>query len=1295
MKTSRPRETPEAEALFRTPEQLALAMPLIAVPGLVAVVSAVALGASGPVIALVAVGGFGLCALAPMALIEAFVTGPLRGALAQLRAARDGRGARGPDFGSGVLADLVHIARDLHAAQANLGPGALSPLPDLSEDAVRALRHQAESLAEAAAEGESQIARAAQACVADIAQAIKSMCEAPGAAGFDAAVERLEAMLVYIAETQERAEAKDRQFQGAFGRVEIGMADLSRLVARETDTLQGALSNHGLLARNDIAAALTQEKAGRARVLDRLDALETRLAKGADGVVAEVARVAQAIGADRASAQAPGADDRLDAIAAALSRLEAENALAAARPALAEGLGQDLRGLGAVVTRLADEFSGREPVEAALRGVCETLAACFQDADFAGLRADARETAAALAAQVETLRVPAGLDRNDLRAALAATAADLSRQIADVGARFASGRDDEARQLTQAARSLTDATARLEAGEGAAAAFAGIVARGVDAIAERIGALDESDAWRLDALGARLEDRLDVQGRDHAQWVENAVREAETRTSDAFALASDNLGSVACRLELAHAQQDLRGETARRLAETVERALADVAARTEAAAHRQRERLDAFAEQTIDPARQALAGAARDFAAASGDIAAVRARLEAGEPALARMVEATQGACAQLGGLAESLPRAFAQTADAQAERLAARLDAVTLAPTRDALAQATESFAAAQGRLTQAAATLEAGDPRLALVAEAAKALRIEVSALAEYLPDALCARVGAGSLVPAREALTEAARAFDAARMRLDDGAESLARLRGDFVASEARFGHRLEEAVARMAALGFERLPDLVGDLAAMQAQWRTQLGEFDRSAGALASFANVEAHPVAALRDAFAGAERNLRAAIVDLAPGVQAAAAAQGDRIMRAMETRERQRALELGAAIQGLADVQTRLAPALTHAPTPERFDALRADLAALSETTASRFEAAAQSLARRIEERVESGRQGDVAFPALALQAATQETGKTHAELFVQVDALKAALAGDRSAFAAMRQDFVQAVATVTLLGERVEALTASLGAIAGAERAELAAVAQALAKIGERVEFAARAFEDRRGGDFATLGADLTRDIDALARVTAERVIALEGGVETLTHAAVATLSQMRDTTREATRAFSGLGFEAIVRRLDPLAELPGLTRDLRAILAQTSASDDGRSALDALGAGLAPTLEAVGRQLQAQPKTGGADPASVASSAVANLALSMADALEARFSQIEAGLIDLGARLMSGDHARLDADLAALATQLNAASRALKASLSDFVGVRTALVEEMSAKASPALTAAFYKG
>jgi hypothetical protein len=968
MKSIPARDIPEADASFRAPEQFALAMPLIAVLGLVVVVSAVALGASGPIIALVAVGGFGLCAVAPMALIEAFVTRPLRGALAQLRAARDGRHERGPAFASGVLADLVHIARDIQAAQANIGPASLSPfqaMADANEEAARALRHQAESVAEAAADGESQIARAAQTCFADIAEAIKSMSDAPDAAGFEAAFERLESMLVYIAETQERAEAKDRHFEGAFGRVEVGMADLARLVARETETVQGTLSSSGLLVRNDIADALAQEKGGRARVLERLNTLENRLAKGADGVAAEVARLAEA---RRSSTGAPAGDGRLDDIAAALSRLEAEIAQALARPAPAEGIGEDLRGLAVVVARLAKDFAAREPFDAALRGLSETLAACFQEADFAGLRADVRETAAAVAGQVETLRVPAGLDRNDLNAELA-----------------------------------------------------GIVATGVEAISARLGARDETDAQRLEALGARVEDRLLALGREHAQTTQDAVREIgeaswerlgaemqavaravealdgrfKSKAPDAFALATDNLGAVARRLEVAQARLAAQGEDARRLAETVQSALAEVAARTESAAQRQGERLDDFAEETIDPARDALAAAARDFAAAAADFAAVRAQFEAGEPALARIVEATQGARAQLDALAESLPRSFAQTAEAQVERLAARLDAATMAPAhdalvqsqeaftqsqeaftqfqgaftqsqgaftqsqgaftqsqeaftqaqeaftqsqeaftqategfgaaqgrladavvrieagdprlasvagkteairsqidglaqkmraqadelaarfdvvaltpvraalekatesfdaaqarlavavekieagdprlaavasatgelrnqigglaettrahaeelsarvdaaaltpaRDALAQATESLDAAQARLAVAVEKIEAGDPRLALVAEAAKGLRVEFAALAQNLPDALSARIEAGGLVPARDALTKAARAFDSARSRLDDGAESLARLRGDLVASEARFALMLE--------------------------------------------------------------------------------------------------------------------------------------------------------------------------------------------------------------------------------------------------------------------------------------------------------------------------------------------------------------------------------------------------------------------------------------------------------------------------------------------------------------------
>ena len=1491
MKTPPDREQVAPETPFRAPEHLAMAMPLVAVLGLVVVVSAVAFGASGPVVALVAVGGFGLCALAPMALMGAFVIRPLRAALAQLRAARDGHGVRGPDFASGVLADLVHIARDLHAAQANLGPGARTPLQDIAEDSARALRHQAESLAKAAAEGEAQITCAAQACFADLAEALKSLRDAPVAAGFDSAVERLESMLVYIAETQERAEAKDRQFEGAFSRAEVGMADLARLVARETETVQGALSNHGLLLRNDLADGLAQEKGGRARVLERIDTLENRLTKNADGVAAQVAGLAQAI------RPPPARDGRLDDIAAAVLRLEGGIAQALARPSAHEGLGEDLRGLGAVVARLAEDLAGRDPGEAALREVSEALAA--------GLRAEVRETAAAVAAQVETLRPPAGLDREDLGAALADATADLSRQLADIGARLdASARDDEARELDEAARGLIETTARLEAQGAVPAELAGIVAR--------LDAMSETDAQRFDALGARVEDRLLALGREQAQATQAAAREIgeamartpealeqlgaewravsqavealdgrlESKAPDVFALASDELSALARRLDDALTRQAAQGEDARRLAETVESALVEVAARTETAARRHGERLDDFAEETIRPAGDALAAAARDFAAAAADFAAVRARFEAGEPALVRVIEATQGARARLDALAESLPRMVAETAEAHGERLAARLDASTLAPARDALAQAREAFAqareafalsgetfeaaqgrladavvrleagdprlasvagkteairsqiealalamrsqpdalaarldaaalsparealslaadrfdasqqrlavavekieagdprladalaarldaatlspardalaeatqnftaaqarmaeavgrieagdarlaslvgatgtlpgrigdlaealraqgdnlaarldaaaltpardaftlatqnfvAAQARLTQAAAKVEAGDPRVAFVAEAAKALRVEFAALAQNLPDALSACVGAGDLAPARDALGDAARAFDAARSRLDEGAESLARLRGDFVASEARFARMLEEAVTRMAALGFERLPDLLGDLAATQAQWRARLGEFDRSAAALATAASTDAGEFAALRDAVAG-----------LAPGLEAAALAQGERIVQALAARDGDGAHELSQAIAELADLHAGLAQA--HAP-----DTLRADLAASAQTLASRFDAAAQTLARQIEEQGESLRRGELAPAARALQASTQEMGKAHAELFGQVDALKASLAGDRSAFAALREDVVQAAANAATVAERADcgmraaaeraaALSERVSELAGAERAELVAVAQALARIGERVEYAARAFEDRRGGDLATLGADLTRDIDALARATAERVLALEGGVETLAHAAGATLSQLR----EATRAFSGVGLERIVSRLDPLAELPALTRDLHTILTKTPAGEGWRPALDALGTRLAATLEAVERRLQAQFSPAPVNLAPSGSGAVANLVVSMAEALDARFAQIEAGLADLGARLLSGDPAPLALDLAALASELTSASSALKSGLADFVGVSAALVEGAGARAA----------
>jgi hypothetical protein len=123
--------------------------------------------------------------------------------------------------------------------------------------------------------------------------------------------------------------------------------------------------------------------------------------------------------------------------------------------------------------------------------------------------------------------------------------------------------------------------------------------------------------------------------------------------------------------------------------------------------------------------------------------------------------------------------------------------------------------------------------------------------------------------------------------------------------------------------------------------------------------------------------------------------------------------------------------------------------------------------------------------------------------------------------------------------------------------------------------------------------------------------------------------------------------------------------------LTRDLREILAHAPAGGDWRPALDALGARLAEMLGAVERRLQAQIRTAGP-------------AVSMADL---PFSQIEAGLADL--------NARLSGETGVSAAPLNAASRALQSSFSEFGDVSAALVESVEPEASHAPNSALQTG
>ena len=1346
MRMSPRRAEAEIEGPFRTPEQLALAMPLVAMIGLMVVVSAVATGGSATVVALVALGGFGLCALAPMALIDVYVTRPLRGALAQMRAARDGQSGRGA-FASGVVADLVHLARDIHVAQASLGSYGevyvqCERMIAASDEAVRALRLHSEDIAEAAM-GESRSASPSRE-IAELAEAVKALRGHPPAPGLDGAVERLESMLVYIAESLERIEAKDRHGAGGFGQIEQGIADLARLVSRETESIQSALSNGGLAMRADVAGVAADDKIGRMRVLERLDALETGLnAKLAEAPSPDAREIAQAIHAEaeanRRALREDAASGRLEAAAADLARAATEISQGLASRPTGEppaALADDMRAVVATVAGLAETLAPGAIVEA-LRA--ELSAAAPSGGD---LRAElSRLAERRLGADAST-----GSDLTSLRDDLQAVAAEISAKIEAVRA-----------QLGETGRALPQLeTPELAAAQGATDEAA---ARFNEAVAARLREQSEAQARRLDEIEGRVVDKILALGRDNeattltalmraakqiveaANWLDSlgvrpAFEAGERPDIEAWRRLEGDVRSVAGALEtltsmanerLEALARQLQGATAsdteplrEMLGQTEARltgALADVAAR-----------VNAIEAQALAPASAALSGAAQAFVDAQARVEAAAAKIEAGDPRLdalldslasrpdadalaparealaeaAQRFEAAQGRLAEVAAQIETgaaVPGEIHNQLAGFAQALGAHKDDLAeLAPARASLVAAAQRFEAAQAQLMQAAAQIEAGDPRLAATLEA----------LSQSLP---------GALDPALATLGEAARAFEAAQGRFEG--EGVGALREDIAAMQARFER-----------LGVERLPEVAHDLHQTQARWRELVGEFETGARKLAALAEADGRDIDALRADFAVAGENVCAAVAAFASRFDAESEAQIERLSQAVETQSRKVvAAPLAALAQAMGGIEAALADDSHMRATQQAVESLRGDFTAAAQAAAVQYEHAAQSLTRGVEDRIEMLRRGELSPAIAAAQATAQDLHTAHANLFSHIEALKAALLTDRSSFAALRLDVVEAFAKVTATSERADdalreaadrsqALALSVADLGAAERAELGVVSRALADTSERVASVARALEVKRGDlDLPALAADLTGEIDALARATAtlagdagEALGAMRAMAQALDIAGIGgKLDGFAQTQDE--------GLRALVDRLVPpaasaLAELRDLARHLQVSLALrgeavVEAVAENSARLDALARlqderldGLEKALSAESPETDAKPRA--LTPGDKPTGAVAKLVVSMADALDFRFSHIETALADLSERLQAPEIRRdddaLDAGVAALATQLRSASDTLKSGLTDFVGVSAALAQEVarspSAEASSATKAAAYK-
>jgi hypothetical protein len=239
------------------------------------------------------------------------------------------------------------------------------------------------------------------------------------------------------------------------------------------------------------------------------------------------------------------------------------------------------------------------------------------------------------------------------------------------------------------------------------------------------------------------------------------------------------------------------------------------------------------------------------------------------------------------------------------------------------------------------------------------------------------------------------------------------------------------------------------------------------------------------------------------------------------------------------------------------------------------------------------------------------------------------------------------------------------------------------LRAMGQTMQATTERFEAAVAAVEAHASAplaspDLGTLAGEIAEiggRLDAFASVQAEevrRIVAKSG-------ADGAAVDELRHDLRD-------LG-----------ARLAQSLADLTARLEQQSTSgapaSDGpalRDEFDRLGGRLADTLFDLERRMAAhvtaRPAAAAVAPSESRSpGAVAKVVVSLADSLDFRFSQIELSLAELSLKAPGAagrqENAATAAEMTSILTQVRAASDALKAGLSEFIGVSAALAEDVS--------------
>ena len=1246
------RAAAEAEGPFRGPEHFALAMPLLAVAALMLVVSAAATGQSAQIVAILAVAGLGLCAVAPVALLEMFVGRPLRAALAQLRAARDGKETIG-SAPPGVIGDLVAVAQDIRAGQSHLGhyQAALSLCERMvaaGDEAIRAFRLQSEELAETAVLSESQLRRSAQSQFAEIAEAMKAL-KSSAPAGFDSGTERIEQMLVYLAETLERGEARDLRADGASTRLEQSLADLARLIGRETEAIRGSVSSASLLVRDDVASTVAETKAARARQIERLETMEARvLTKLADAAAPDSGRIVEAIRA-QAETTRRALGERVEL---ALQPLLANNSPdAAVWAGVVEATADISRRL-----RSLDRFSEELP---ATRSALEKSTARFDAAALASDAAAHDEFAEALARIGEELaRLRPGENVEGLREEIRASASDLAEAIANLGARFngASVGEIVARGVAEIGERL-----RLE-GETLAGRMEEVESR----VAERILAIErDAEATTLTAL-IRTTGKLG-HAIDRLDALSTAAAGASTAQDDGFRAEVRSLAAewtaAGSRLEAAVAAQAAAANEAGDASFAELRAA--FAAASEAAASRfdavsqglgakLDESLDALRSVELTPAVAALRHVTDEVGKTSAQLSAelneLRSAAASDRPQLDALREEVSAVAAALSESAKAAERASGEQAQALDGRIAEFADGLgrtlanEVAQLRDTLHTGAEEESAADlaGEIGRRFDAFEETQ------AERAEALELRVAARAVTLD-----RTAVASALTVFRAMTEE---FAQTKARLDEavaalggrdettsadapapdgGEETLAALAADlgsrFDAFAEAQNERLQALDLRLSAraAGLDRT-SVAAALTVFRSMTRNLAEAVDRLQGAAAAIEGRDAREAAAQDD-----NGVLRAELLAVGGAVRDAAAQLDGRFEDFTESQaKRLETLELRIVGQSASIDRTSVAAALTA------FRALTRDMVETLEHLKTSAATGAETAPGEVGElRAELRAIGDVVSGAAArIDDRLAALSADHNERLVgfetrlagrQVGLDRTAVASALTVFRALSREFADGVA-------RFDAATGLVQSHVASAPDDLRALAGAVAGQGERLDGFAEAQNAR---------------LDGLELRLAARSLAVD---RTAVASALTAFRAMGSTLQDTVARFEAATETLEARALAPSAaealDLPGDMRALAGELAEIGGRLDAFASVQ---------TEAVGRLAQRLSPDDARSGETLA-----------AESLAAAVARLDAAAValDAGAQRFATTPS---ADLDALRGELRGVIELVTASLSGFAG------------------------